>query len=84
MDTQKINEVLTRLDREISSLRSMVETARGCETSSRGTKWSTFEREMVADKVVDTVADCAMKCDRTRLSIKWEMYRQLREQLIRR
>lgn len=84
MDQKKINEILVNIDKEIAAIKGIVEVLEPKKTVCCYHKvpWSIFEREMVADKVMDIVSDCTMKTDRTRLSIKWEMYRQLRDQLI--
>jgi hypothetical protein len=84
MNTEDINKVLKRLDGDIAALRLMVGTKTSIKSDLpvRGISWSTFERELVADKLADAVDECIFKTDRTRLSIKWEMYRQLREKLI--
>ena len=72
---ERFNATLARLDREIQDLKKQ-------SIQQKPKSWSMFERETVADHWQDTVADMAMKLGRTKLSVKWEIYRQLRDELI--
>jgi len=74
---EEINKRLNKLDGEISALRRMLETK-----PQRRQTWSQFEKEVVADKLNDAVCDLNMKMDHTKTSVKWEIYRQLRDQLL--
>ena len=73
----EINARMNKLDAEISALRRMVQ-----QKPSPRQSWSQFDKEMVSERMVDIVNHLVMMMGRTRVSIKWEIYRQLRDQLL--
>jgi len=87
---KEINRRLTKLDEEIKALRNLV----FCEEKDRRKSiptgsferyerriWTTFERDLVINNMVDFIDELSMKTNRTILSVKWEIYRQLKTQL---
>lgn len=86
MDTKQINEALAKLDRSIASLRREMKREENQDMLSKTItvkvqSWSTFERGTLIDKMLELVDDHAMKFDRKKISVMWEMYRQLRVRL---
>ena len=81
MNTAQINETLAKLDRSIAALRCELHKENKQTTVIVRQNWSTFEREHLLDDLQVLVDNHAMKFDRKKISIMWEIYRQMRTRL---